>query len=322
MNIIIVGIVLFVTLVFVIEMSIYAYNIIGNPDRGKTRKRLRLLSLSRYHDEIPDIVKKRLLSEIPLFNRLLYHVPGVRPFERLIRQADSQYPPGFFILLMVILAQVGFLASAIMIKTTTIALMAGFLSGILPLMYLRYKKKRRMDKFTVQLPDALDLIARSMKAGQAFTMGIGIVAEEFDDPLGTEFHETLEEVNFGMSVENAMRSLADRVDAPDLKYFAVSVILQRETGGNLAEIIESIAYLIRERFKLRGKIRSLSAEGRLSGLILVALPFAIAVAFRFVRPDYIETLFIEPAGKIMLTISAVMMAIGILLIRKIVNIKI
>ena len=322
MNIIIVGIVLFVTLVFVIEMSLYAYNIIGNPDRGKARKRLRLLSLSRYHDEIPDIVKKRLLSEIPPFNRFLYHVPGVRPFERLIGQADSQYPPGFFILLMVILAQIGFLTSAIMSKNTIIALMAGFLSALLPLIYLRFKKKRRMNKFTEQLPDALDLIARSMKAGQAFTMGISIVAEEFDAPLGTEFHETLEEINFGMSVENAMRSLADRIDAPDLKYFAVSVILQRETGGNLAEIIENIAHLIRERFKLRGKIRTLSAEGRLSGIILVALPFVIAAAFRFVNPDYIDTLFIEPVGKIMLSVSAVMMVIGIFLIRKIVNIKI
>jgi len=179
-----------------------------------------------------------------------------------------------------------------------------------------------MEKFQRQLPEALELIARSLKAGHAFPSGMKLAADEFDDPLGPEFDETLNEINFGVSVPDALKNLTDRIDCPDLKFFVISVILQRETGGNLAEIIESLSYIIRERFKLYGKVKILAAEGKLSAIILVALPFLIMIVLRFINTDYINTLLSEPAGRIMSGMAAFMMLIGILVMKKMVNIKV
>lgn len=179
-----------------------------------------------------------------------------------------------------------------------------------------------MKKFQGQLPDALELIARALRAGHAFSSGMKLVAEEFNDPLGPEFGETLDEINFGISVSDALKNLSRRVDCPDLKYFVVSVILQRETGGNLAEIIDTIAHLIRERFKLHGRIRILSAEGKLSGIILLILPFFIVVALRFLNPDYMTTLVTDPIGKVMASIGAFLMSMGVLVMKRMINIRV
>jgi tight adherence protein B len=149
-----------------------------------------------------------------------------------------------------------------------------------------------------------------------------LAADEFDDPLGPEMNYTLEEINFGVSVTDALLHLAQRIDCPDLKYFIVSVILQRETGGNLAEIIEGTGRIIRERFKLQGKIRVLSAEGKLSAVILIGLPFVVVAVMRIVNPEYINTLFSEPSGRITAGIAASMMTIGVLVIKSMIKIKV
>jgi tight adherence protein B len=166
-----------------------------------------------------------------------------------------------------------------------------------------------------------ELISRALKAGHAFTSGMKLAADQFGDPLGPEFEETLDEINFGVSVPDALRNLARRIDCQEIKYFVVAVILQRETGGNLAEIIESLAYLIREKFKLSGKVRALTAEGRLSAVILVLLPFCIVAYLRIVNGAYLELLFNHPMGRMMLTGSGVMMVAGIFVIRRMIQIK-
>ena len=172
------------------------------------------------------------------------------------------------------------------------------------------------------MPDALELVARALRAGHAFSAGLKLAADEFDDPLGTEFQQSIQEINFGVSVQDALKNLARRIDCDDLKYFVVSVILQRETGGNLAEIIDSIAYIIRERFKLRGKIRVLSAEARFSAIILSAIPFFIVLAIRVTSPDYLSALFTQPLGRVMVAIALVMMGLGMLVMKKMVKIKV
>jgi tight adherence protein B len=200
--------------------------------------------------------------------------------------------------------------------------MAAISLGAFPLLNVRLKKKKRMDKFERQLPEALDLIARALRAGHAFTSGMKLASDEFEDPLGPEFSEALDEINFGVSVSDALRNLASRIDCPDLKYFVVSVIVQRETGGNLAEIIESIGHLIRERFKLQGKIRVLSAESRLGAVVLVAIPFVAVAVLRFMNPEYINILFSDRAGRIMVGIALFMMALGILFMKKLIRIRV
>ena len=322
MKILVPLIVLFVTSVFIIELFVYAYKTLRNPHRKVIQKRLKTLSSSEFANDSHDITRKRVLSRVPLLNTILLHTPGVRPLERLLQQANVQSPLGVFILLAAVLALTGYLAGSLLTINRVIPpIIAAFLVGI-PFLYVIRKKKKRMDKFQKQLPEGLELIARSLRAGHAFTSGMKLAADEFDDPLGPEFTETLDEINFGVSVSDALKNLARRVDCPDLRYFVVSVILQRETGGNLAEIIESIGYIIRERFKLKGKIRILAAEGKLSAIILVAIPFFVVIVLRFTSPEYINALFFEPAGRIMGAVALVMMVMGIFVMRKMINIKV
>lgn len=149
-----------------------------------------------------------------------------------------------------------------------------------------------------------------------------MVADEFDDPVGTEFAKVMDEINFGMGVPEALKNFSNRVDCPDLKFFVVAVIIQRDTGGNLAEVLEKISYLIRERFKLQGKVRSLSAEGKLSAIVLIALPLLMVLYLMLVNPDYLMTLLTDQFGKIMVAFSSVMMVIGVYIIKKMITIRV
>jgi len=319
---ILIAIIIFAVSIFVTEMIVYAYRTMRNPDRKKIRKRLKTFSSRKNKDGHPDILQKKLLSDVPFLNKILLRIPGPQRLDRFLQQANAQYRLGVFILLTIILALTGFFAGVLITGNYTLSIViAPALAGI-PFFYLCQKKKKRMEKFQRQLPEGLELIARSLKAGHSFPSGMKLAADEFDDPLGPEFDETLNEINFGVSVPDALKNLTDRIDCPDLKFFVISVILQRETGGNLAEIIESLSYIIRERFKLYGKVKILAAEGKLSAIILVALPFLIMIVLRFINPDYINTLLSEPAGRIMSGIAACMMVMGILVMKKMVNIKV
>lgn len=318
---IILGVLIFAVSVFIIEMCHYAYRTMRNPDRGKIRKRLRKLASGTYGNW-QGILRRRRLSEIPFLNRILLRIPVFGRLDRLLQQADVRYPLGFFLLLTIFLAVIGFLGGSLVTRNYVLSIIvAAFLGGI-PLLYVRSRKRRRMKRFQGQLPDGLELIARALRAGHAFSSGMKLAADEFGDPLGPEFEETLDEVNFGISISDALKNLSSRVDCPDLKYFVVSVILQRETGGNLAEIIDSIAHLIRERFKLQGRIRVLAAEGKLSAIILLILPFLVVFALRFINPDYITTLITDPIGKVMASAGAFLMIIGILVMKRMIDIKV
>jgi tight adherence protein B len=179
-----------------------------------------------------------------------------------------------------------------------------------------------MQKFERQLPEALDLVARSLKAGHAFSGGLKMVVEEFDDPISTEFDTAINEINFGVGVNNALKNLLKRVDCPELKFFVISVVIQRETGGNLAEILASIAHLIRERFRLQGHVRTLAAEGKFSALILAVIPFFVSFILILMSPGYVETLFIDPIGRVMIVIGSIMMALGVVIMKKMITIKV
>ena len=318
----IIGATLFIVLVIVVELLIYGYKNMRSPNRAKIRKRLRKSVYAEDNQGGTDILRKRVLSEIPFLNRLLLKTPGILKLDNLISQANATYPIGFFILLALFLAVLGFLVGNTVIKNRLLAVMLMFLCGSFPFLYLLILKQKRTEKFKKQLPEALDLMSRALKAGHAFTNGLKLAADEFNDPLGPEFAEVLDEINFGVSVSNALRNLAKRVECPEIKYFVVGVILQRETGGNLAELMGILAFLIREKFKFQGKVRTLSAEGRLSAFILIALPFGIAGWMRFSNPKYLDPLLTDPIGKIMIIGAAIMMVFGIIVMKKIVDIEV
>jgi len=276
--------------------------------------------LTDYSEEEVDLLRKKTLSQVPWLNRLLLSIRWAQKLDQLLQQADIRHPVGLFILLSVLLASGGGLIAAFV--TPVLVLPAIALLGLIPFVYIYVKKRKRMRKFERQLPDTMDLIARALKAGHALSGGLQLVGEEFGDPIGTEFQRTVNEINFGVAVPDALKALAQRVDCKDLKFFVMSVIIQRETGGNLAEILENIARLIRERFKLQGRIRVLSAEGKLSAIILVAIPFFLGFALSIINPDYINTLFEDPIGIVLLVFASVMMALGILMMKKMVAIRV
>jgi tight adherence protein B len=269
-----------------------------------------------------DITRSRALSSIPSFHRILARIPLLSRIDNLLIQSNLKYPASVFLLSSLLLGCIGFYGAYLMLKSLLLSLPVALLMGLIPYFIASAKRKQRMKKFERQLPDALDLAARSLRAGHAFSGGLQMVADEFDDPLGTEFQRTIAQINFGVSAEQALKNLAGRVDCPDLKFFAVSVIIQRESGGNLAEILESISSLIRGRFKLRGKIRTLTAEGKLSAGILIGIPFFVAITLCFINPEYIRVLSTDPTGKILVAAALIMMGLGIAWMKTMITLKV
>ena len=194
----------------------FARKNLRSPQRAQLRKRLRKYTYVQDESGETDIMRKRVLSEIPLLNRFLLNTPGLQSLDRLITQANAKYPMGFYLLFVLLLAAVGFIVVTLLMHNQVLALLSALINGSLPLLYLKLLKQKRIEKFQSQLPDALDLIARALKAGHAFTGGMKLASEEFDDPLGPEFSETLDEINFGVSVSNALTNMTKRIDCPEL----------------------------------------------------------------------------------------------------------
>jgi len=240
----------------------------------------------------------------------------------MFEQADVALPVPQFLIICGVLAAVGLvLPTAAGMNVLFAPLVGGFLA-ILPIIWLLMRRKRRLRKFAAQLPEALELISRALRAGHSLAAGMNLVAHEMSAPIATEFGRCFEEQNLGIPMEEALDSLTRRVPNLDLKFFSTAVILQRQTGGDLAEILDKIGHLIRERFQIWGQVQALTGEGRLSGIVLLALPPALfAVVYRM-NPDYLMLLFTDDMGKKMLVGGVIMQLFGALVIRKIVNIRV
>ncbi len=317
MNVIIaVGV--FLTLVLLIEAVYLGFRVVHNPEQRKTRERLRRFA----EGDSLNILRRNELSEVPWFNRMLMGISRLRNLDLVLKQADIQYPLGFFILFALLVATIGFWVGRVINGDIWSGLIIGGVAGAIPFMYIFRKRTQRMNRFQAQLPDSLEMMGRALKAGHAFSGALKMVADEFDDPMGLELSKVVSEINFGISLPEALKNLTDRVDCPDLRYFVTSVLVQRETGGNLTEILDKIAHLIRERVKLHGKIRVLAAEGKFSAYILIGLPFFIAGAVYVMSPEYLRPLFTDPMGKKLVAVAIVMMLLGIFIIRKLTQIKV
>ncbi len=240
----------------------------------------------------------------------------------LFEQADTSLTASKFFAISGGFGVAGCIVSGFAGVTATLVPVLGILIAGLPLMWLIMRRRRRLRKFAKQLPDALELIARALRAGHSLQSGFHLVSEEMQDPIGTEFHRAFEEQNLGIPMDEALNNMCERVPNLDLRFFVTSIILQRQTGGDLAEILDKIGELIRERFKIYGQVQALTGEGRLSGIVLLALPPALFLAVYRLNPDYVMVLFTDPMGKQMLAGGVVMQILGALVIRKIVNIRV
>jgi tight adherence protein B len=189
-------------------------------------------------------------------------------------------------------------------------------------LWLLHKRKTRLKKFAAQLPDAMELVARALRAGHSLASGFHVVAEEMPLPIAKEFGRVYEEQNLGISLDDALKNLSDRIPNLDLRFFVTAVNIQRQTGGDLAEILDKIGYVIRERYKILGHVKALTAEGRLSGVVLIAMPFGLFILMLYMKPDYISLLWTDPMGVRMAIFALVLQVLGALCIKKIVDIKV
>ena len=329
MNIFIIGIMSFIGSVIIIELLIYAVSNLRTTREARIKKRLRKYVFENSEDPNVIILKQHVASQIPLLNQFIMAVPFLRKLNDLVIQSDTRYHLGFFLLLSALLGSTGHLMGRLYIPPNISPIfreIGPFLTGIcllpLPFFFLTIKKKKRIKKFKSQFHEGLDFVARALKTGQAFSGAIRLTANEFPAPLGTEFHKIVDEINFGVSVPDALKHMAERMDCPELRYFIVAVIVQRETGGNLSELMETLARLIRRRFEFEGKVRTLSAEGKLSAVILICMPFVVTSVLMFLNPEFLDPLFQEPLGIMMIIGACISMLFGAVIVSRITKINV
>ena len=238
-----------------------------------------------------------------------------------IEQAGLDWDPTRTIYLSLLLALVGFNVFWYIIpRGEVISPIGAIVGAVAPFFFLYRKRFARFRAFEAQFPDALEFVARAMKSGHAFSVSLEMLHKEFSAPLGTEFRRTFDEQNLGLPIEVALERLGTRVPLLDVRFFVSAVMLQKRTGGNLAALLENLAYLIRERFKLRARIRAVSAHGRISGLVLSMIPLAVGILMFYTNPEYVLFFFDDPDGKLMLVGCIILQFLGFVTIRKIVNI--
>ncbi|MDT8380429.1 MAG: type II secretion system F family protein [Desulfotignum sp.] len=320
MDFMIISAIIFIISLFIIELSLYAFRNLRATQRARLKKRLRKYTFTE--TDAGDIIKNRRLSDIDTLNRILNASATIRALDRLLIQANVKYSLSVYILSAFFLAAFSGMITQILTSKGLVAGGVGFIAFFLPYLYLVHLKNRRAKKFQSQLHEALDLIARALRAGHSFTSALQVASDEFDDPLGTEFEETIDEINFGVSVPNALKNLLTRVDCKELRFFVMSVLIQRETGGNLSALIESLAHIVRERFRFEGNVRTLSAEGRLSAVILIMIPFLVGLFLFATSPGFIRPLIDEPIGRILIGAAAVGIIFGSLVMKKMVAIEV
>lgn len=262
------------------------------------------------------------LSELRMLERVLSHTVGLSgPLDRMVTQSGLKITVGTLLMMSALLACVGYLLVKWLTYYTYLGLAAAPLFAMLPFLYVRRARTKRLETFEEQFPEAIDLLARALRAGHAFTTGLQVVAEETPDPVASEFKLVYDRQNFGMPMADALKSMAERVPIIDARFFATAVLTQRETGGNLAEILDNLSTVIRDRFKVKRQVRVLTAHGRITGWILAGLPPSLALILSFVSPDHMKTMITDPLGVQMMVVGGTMQVIGTLLIRKLVQIR-
>ncbi len=316
---------IFLSIILLVEGGYYCYFAFFSSKNRNLKRRLRGESARLREDQAKEpvgILRERKLSDVPWLHELLSSLTNLGGIEKLLQQANSQMPLGVFLLLSAAMGGFGMLVAGFMDYGLIPSIGIGLVCMFIPLVFIRMKRSRRFKEFERQLPEALDLMARALRAGHAFSVGMKMVGDEFPDPIGPEFSRTVEEISFGIDTPEAMANLNERVMSTDLKFFITALLVQRETGGNLAEIIEAISRLIRQRFELLGRVKALSAEGRLSGIILFLMPIVMGFVLWWLNPAYMQMLFDDQLGQMMVAGASVLMVIGAVIMKNMCDIKV
>lgn len=294
--------------------------------------RERLASVQKAAEREPSeelaLLRDEMLSQIPALDNLLRRSERMANFQHFLEQANLRVRAGnllmYCVLSAVALAVFGFLLAGSLPPNQALlfAIVGAVVGAIVPFSYASYRRTKRFQKFEELFPDAIDTLARAVRAGHAFTTALELIANEIAEPVAGEFRMLFEEQKFGLPVRDALLNLTDRMPLVDVKFFVTAVMLQRETGGNLAEILDNLSYVIRERFKILRQVRVYTAQGRLTMLLLMGLPPVIVVIMLATSPSFIHPLFADPIGHTLIVTGIVLQTFGYFVIRNIIRIQV
>ena len=268
------------------------------------------------------LAREELLSEIPWLNRSLLKLAIPGRIKRTIDQADLNITVMRLVLFSLMAGVLAFLAVSMVSTSFLLMTLCGVIAAILPYSHVLAKRKKRLNKFLQLLPDALDLMSRGLTAGHAFTESLHMVSTEMPEPIATEFRKTYEEQNLGLSLKLALENMVQRMPLLDLRMCVTAILIQRETGGNLSELLEKVAYTIRERFRILEDLKKLTLSSRWSAWLLCALPIMLALYISFMNPGYMDVLWRDPRGHKLIAVAVTMQILGMLMVQRIMKIKI
>ena len=268
------------------------------------------------------LLRDELVSEIPALNRLLSRSHRISALQKRLSQAEIKMRAGKFLLLSMCMGLFALYVAYMWTRSFLLALIFAALAGGIPFFYASFRRARRFRKFEREFPEAIDLLGRAVRAGHTFTTALELIGTELNQPVGGEFQKLFEEQKFGLPLTDALINLADRVPLIDVKFFVTAVMLQRETGGNLAEILDKLSYVIRERFKILRQVQVYTAQGRITMMLLMALPPGLVVIISFMNPSFIRPLFMDPIGHFLIAAGITLQTMGFFIIRKIIHIRV
>lgn len=307
-------------LLFLVAFYTWYYSVKTSP-AFELKKRLRKLALET-GERIPADLRLEILLEMTNIEKFLFKFKLMRKLDALLDKAGLKHDLKIFLLVVLTLAATGFFLGLILRRGIIFPIIFLLAAASIPFFYLHFKKVKRILHFTEQLPNALDMISRSLKAGHSFVTAVKMVGSEMSEPVSGIFKTVYDEQTLGLSIKDSLAHMIERMNTTDVRFFITAVSIYREIGGNLSELLEKLAHTIRERLKIRRQVRVYTAQARLSGYILAALPIFMALFFFFMAPDYIGELWSVKTGKILIAVAICAQIIGFLVIRKIINIRI
>ena len=302
----------------------YAAVVYLPPRMAARRLERRLREVSQGGGDEPDttLVMERLKGPLPGLDRFVGATSAGSRLARLIEQSGVRITPSAVGMLSVLCGLVAAFFAMLLVPVPYAPVFAGIVGMGMPFAWLAHKRSSRLKKFEEQFPEALDLLSRAIRAGHAFQTAMGMVGDELPAPVGAEFKKTFDRQNFGLPLRDAMDEMSARVAILDVRFFVTAVAIQRETGGNLAEILDNLAHVVRERFKIRRQVRVHTAHGRFTGYVLLGLPAALAVALSFISPEHMKVLFTDRMGQMMVVGAIVMQTVGFIWIRQVIKIEV
>ncbi len=317
----------FIVFLFALFMVLGAYLAATHSTDAKRKRLQKRVSEALLHSAHTDdleivLARNELMSEIPSLNQALIRMQAAFQLKRMLDQADLHITPSRLVMFMLMAGMLGALAASVLTGFIPIMILAGLTTAMIPFVHVIWRRKKRFNQFLESLPDALDLMSRALSAGHAFSESLHMVSTEMPDPIATEFRKTYEEQNLGLSLKLALENLTQRIPLLDLKMCVTAVLIQRETGGNLSEILEKVAYTIRERFRIMGDLKTLTTSSRMSAWLLCALPIFVAIAVTVMNPEYMSVLWKDQRGHYLIAAALFMQVTGMLIVRKILNIRI